>query len=68
MTWWKRGRCKGCGNKLKKGEPLTVLEINTSDGVIEMEVCKACGDFWDGSQKVLKSRNPAKKQEGLEDE
>lgn len=59
MTWWKRGRCKGCNRKLNKREPLCELEINTTEGVIKMEVCKSCGDFWDGTAEVMQQRKPS---------
>ena len=68
MTWWKSVKCAGCGRKIKKGEPLSVLEINTTDGVIEMEVCKPCGDFWEASQKVIQSQNISSRNTGEDDD
>lgn len=53
MSWWKRPKCSGCSKKLKKGQKLHVLRLNTLDGEIEMEVCNECADFWDKSIDVF---------------
>ena len=52
-----RKKCPGCGVKLKADAVLCELRLDTAEGIITMEICETCGDFWDQSQEFLAGKN-----------
>lgn len=58
MSWWKRRKCATCNKVLKpKKQPVHELRVGTADGIVELEVCEQCANFFDKSAEVLvKSR------------
>lgn len=56
MSWWKnRKKCPVCEEKYKKNVGFHELRIQTADGVLELEICESCADFFDKSAEVLSS-------------
>jgi uncharacterized Zn finger protein len=53
-------KCNGCGRKIKKNETMSELRINSASGIITMEVCNECGDFWDASTEFLRQKTHGK--------
>lgn len=49
-------KCKGCKGRLKKGEVFSELRVDTAEGLLTMDICPRCADFWDGSAEVLNKR------------
>lgn len=56
-------KCPVCNEKFPKTETFHELRLKTSDGVIEIEICNNCADFFDKSADVL---TRGKKQEDEE--
>ena len=54
---FKKNRCKGCGYKLKKDQPLAEVRIGTAEGTLVMEVCQDCADFIDQSANIMRMTN-----------
>jgi ribosomal protein L31 len=57
MSWWKRRKCSTCRKVLKAKNPVHELRVETTDGLVELEICSDCARFWDGSAEVLSRRN-----------
>lgn len=45
-------KCKTCESKMKSGSPATI-RLNTVDGIIELEICDECAEFFDSSAEVI---------------
>ena len=61
MSWWKRPKCATCKKVLKKNKPVHELRLGTADGIVELEVCDTCADFFDKSADVLAHRGKGTK-------
>lgn len=65
MSWWSRLRkrkklrleklCHVCGVNEMPDEP-AILRLKVQDGIVEMNVCDDCADFFDKSAEVLQKR------------
>lgn len=54
MSWWKSSKkCPVCTKKYKKNVPFHELRVQAADGLIELEICVSCADFFDKSADVL---------------
>ena len=54
----KSKKCGLCKIKISKKEKTTDIKMNTSEGIVTLEICKKCGDFWENSAGILqKIRN-----------
>lgn len=54
MSWWKsKKKCPVCSVKYKKNVVFHELRLQTADGLIEIEICESCADFFDKSAEVL---------------
>lgn len=54
--FWKRKKCATCGATLKEKSGIHELRIDTADGLVDLEICSTCADFWDKSADVLQKR------------
>lgn len=45
-------KCKTCDSKINIASSATI-RLNTVDGVIELEICGACAEFFDSSAEVI---------------
>lgn len=61
--FWKRKKCATCKTVLKEKKGIHELRLNTADGIVEIEICGECADFWDKSADVLLSRGKDSKDE-----
>jgi hypothetical protein len=50
---WKRKKCATCSTALTEKSGIHELRIDTADGIIDLEICSTCADFWDKSADVL---------------
>lgn len=65
MSWWRsKKKCAVCETKYKKNAVFHELRLQTADGVLELEICESCADFFDKSADVLSAGR--KKAEGDE--
>ena len=53
---WKRKKCATCKVVLTDKTGIHELRINTTDGIVDLEICGDCADFWDKSADVLQKR------------
>ena len=54
MTWLSRSkRCDVCDEKYHKSAPFHEMRLNTDDGVVSLEICEKCADFFDKSAEVI---------------
>ena len=58
MSWWKNPKCPVCKKKLKKGQPLHELRLETAEGPHSLEICGDCARFLDVSaDAIVNNRN-----------
>lgn len=50
---WAKKRCQSCRKKFKKGAPFHTLRLGTMEGILELEICDSCADFYDKSADVM---------------
>ena len=62
MKFFKSKKCEQCDKKLKKDEETGELRIDTNEGILTMEICLECSDFFDKSAEVLQNRRRDDKQ------
>jgi hypothetical protein len=53
MSWWKRRKCASCKKVLKEKNGIHDLRLQTAEGLVELEICGECSEFWDKSAEVL---------------
>jgi hypothetical protein len=54
MTWLSRSkRCAVCEEKYHKSVPFHEMRLSTDDGVVSLEICEKCADFFDKSAEVI---------------
>lgn len=54
MTWFSRSKtCAVCEDKYHKSIPFHEMRLNTDDGVVSLEICEKCADFFDKSADVI---------------
>lgn len=53
MSWWKNKKCSICKKKLNKTVEAPIIRLQTLDGVVELEICNECADFYEASAEVL---------------
>ncbi len=54
MTWFSRSKtCAVCEDKYHKSVPFHEMRLNTDDGVVSLEICEKCADFFDKSADVI---------------
>jgi hypothetical protein len=54
MTWLSRSkRCSVCDEKYHKSVPFHEMRLSTDDGVVSLEICEKCADFFDKSAEVI---------------
>lgn len=54
MNWFGRSKtCAVCEDKYPKSEPFHEMRISTDDGVVSLEICEKCADFFDKSAEVI---------------
>ena len=63
MAWWKNPKCPVCRKKLKRGQPLHELQLETAEGPHTLEICGDCANFFDKSADAIKN-NMSKRFEG----
>jgi RNase P subunit RPR2 len=63
VSWWKRKKCGSCRKVLKAKRGIHEIRLESADGIVEVEICGECADFWDKSAEVLqgKPRNVAER-------
>jgi hypothetical protein len=49
--------CKMCDNVKKPDEEFSTLRLQTHEGLVELEICTECADFFDKSADVLRKKN-----------
>lgn len=57
-------KCKVCTTNKIKEDP-AIIRLQTADGVVEVEVCDECADFFDKSADVLSKRRKKPDDESL---
>lgn len=57
MKFLRPKRCGVCAAKLSKDVEHPNVRLNTSDGVIELEICEECADFFDRSADIMRKRH-----------
>jgi len=62
---WSRKKCATCNSVLKEKKGIHELRLNTADGIVEIEICGECADFWDKSADVLQKRGRTDAKEDL---
>lgn len=55
MSWWKNKKCKTCRKKIV-GESAE-LRVDTANGIMVLEVCDECADFFDKSADILRNKD-----------
>ena len=54
MTWFNRNKhCAVCEVKYLKSVPFHEMRVNTDEGVVSLEICEKCADFFDKSAEVI---------------
>lgn len=54
MTWFNRNKhCAVCEGKYLKSVPFHEMRLSTDDGVVSLEICEKCADFFDKSAEVI---------------
>jgi hypothetical protein len=59
----KRKKCATCKTVLKEKNGIHELRINTAEGIVDLEICGDCADFWDKSADALRGRGKDNKDE-----
>jgi hypothetical protein len=52
-----KGKCKMCYAKKKPNEEFSILRMQVQEGLIELEICEPCAEFFDKSAEVLRNKN-----------
>ena len=53
MTWFSRNKtCAVCEDKYLKSVPFHEMRVNTDEGVVSLEICDKCADFFDKSAEL----------------
>jgi hypothetical protein len=55
MAWWKNPKCPVCRKKLKKGQRMHEMQMETSDGPHSLEICGDCARFFDMSADAIRN-------------
>ena len=54
MTWFNKNKtCAVCEDKYPKSVPFHEMRVNTDSGVVSLEICEKCADFFDKSAEVI---------------
>ena len=54
MIWFNRNKtCAVCEDKYLKRVPFHEMQVNTDEGVVSLEICEKCADFFDKSADVI---------------
>ena len=54
MIWFNRNKtCAVCEDKYLKSVPFHEMRVNTDEGVVSLEICDKCADFFDESAEVI---------------
>ena len=63
MIWFNRNKtCAVCEDKYLKSVPFHEMRVNTDEGVVSLEICDKCADFFDESAEVIMK---GRKDEGI---
>lgn len=52
-----KNKCKMCNAKKKPNEEFSILRMQVQEGLIELEICEPCAEFFDKSAEVLRKKN-----------
>lgn len=59
MIWFNRNKtCSVCEEKYLKSVPFHEVRVNTDDGMVSLEICDKCADFFDKSAEVIMKGRP----------
>ena len=54
VIWFNRNKtCAVCEDKYLKSVPFHEMRVNTDEGVVSLEICDKCADFFDESAEVI---------------
>jgi flavoprotein len=54
MSWFNRSKnCAVCEDKYLKSVPFHEIQMNTDEGMVSLEICDKCADFFDKSADVI---------------
>jgi hypothetical protein len=54
VIWFNRNKtCSVCEDKYLKSVPFHEMRVNTDEGVVSLEICDKCADFFDESAEVI---------------
>jgi hypothetical protein len=54
MIWMSRSKhCAVCEVKYHKSVSFHEVRLNTDDGVVSLEICEKCADFFDESAEII---------------
>ena len=67
MIWRSKSKkCSICEVKFSLDVPFHEMRVNTDEGVVSLEICEECADFFDKSADILrKSRNQEAEDESI---
>lgn len=46
-------KCQSCHDKYPKSTAFHELRLKTADGILSLEICEKCADFFDKSAEVI---------------
>jgi hypothetical protein len=59
VIWFNRNKtCAVCEEKYLKSVPFHEVRVNTDDGMVSLEICDKCADFFDKSAEVIMKGRP----------
>lgn len=58
-----KNRCQACNRKLGKNEDFAQLRLQTTDGLLEMNICRYCSDVLDASADLLRKSSDKERNE-----
>lgn len=50
----KRKKCAICKGVIKPKHKVNQMNINSNHGMITIDICNKCGDFWDENADIIK--------------
>jgi hypothetical protein len=62
VSWWKRKKCQLCKTVLKKKNGAGMLNVETAEGPLELEICMGCSTVLEKSSEILNGSRRANKE------
>ena len=63
MPWLNpKKKCEICQDKYPKDTAFHEMRLNTQSGLVSLEICEKCADFFDKSADIMRKREDVKDQ------